>query len=150
MTEEKKKSVMSVVIYGVVLLATAAVLVTASLIINVRSTKHLKNEMNETQQGAARVQTTLINVQEENETLRGMLEDANNRIAELKKQNEEMTTAAEQDTERINSLSAISKAGMHILNRRFSRAREQLELVNTEVLEEDELAAYKRLCGRVY
>lgn len=150
MTEDKKKSVMSVVIYGAVLFAVAALLITMSIIINVRNTKRLENEVDVTQQGAQRAQTTLVNIQEENETLRGLLEDANNRVDNLKKKNEELTSQAEADAERIASLDAIAAAGMDIINGRFSAAREQLSLVDTEILTEEELEAYERMYKRVH
>lgn len=149
MSDDKRKSVMSVVIYGAVLFAVAALLVTMSLIINVRNTKRLENEMDEAQQGAARAQTTLVSVQEENETLRGMLDDANDRIAELKEKNAGLSSEAELNEKRIASLDAIAAAGMDILNSRYSLARDQLALVDTSVLTEDEMAAYERMYKRV-
>ena len=150
MTEDKKKSVMSVVIYGAVLFVVAALLITMSIIINVRNTKRLENEVDETQQGAQRAQTTLVNIQEENETLRQMINDANERVDEIKKQNDELTSQAELDAARIASLDAIAAAGMDIINGRYSLAREQLDLVDTEILTEDELAAYERMYKRVH
>ena len=150
MTEEKKRSVMSVVIYGAVLFVVAALLITMSLVINVRNTKRLENEVDVTQQGAQRAQTTLVNIQEENETLRGLVEDANDRVSEIKKQNEELAAQAEADAARIASLDAIAAAGMHIINGKYSLAREQLDLVDPEVLTEDETAAYERMYSRVH
>lgn len=150
MTEEKKKSVMSVAIYGAVLFVVAALLITMSIIINVRNTERLENEVDITQQGAQRAQTTLVNIQEENEALRGLIEDANNRVSEIEKQNEELSSQAELDAARIASLDAIAAAGMHIINGKYSLAREQLDLVDTEILTEDELAAYERMYKRVH
>ena len=150
MTEEKKRSVMSVVIYGAVLFVVAALLITMSLVINVRNTQRLENEVDVTQQGAQRAQTTLVNIQEENETLRGLVEDANDRVSEIKKQNEELAAQAEADAARIASLDAIAAAGMHIINGKYSLAREQLDLVDPEVLTEDETAAYERMYSRVH
>lgn len=150
MTEEKKKSVMSVVIYGAVLFVVAALLITMSIIINVRNTERLENEVDQTQQGAQRAQTTLVNIQEENETLRKMIDDANARVDEIKAQNEELSSQAEADAARIASLDAIAAAGMHIINGKYSLAREQLDLVDTEILTEDELAAYERMYKRVH
>ena len=150
MTEEKKKSVMSVVIYGAVLFVVAALLITMSIIINVRNTKRLENEVDQTQQGAQRAQTTLVNIQEENETLRRLVDEANANIDKLKKQNDELSSQAEEDAARITSLDAIAAAGMDIINGRFSAAREQLSLVDTEVLTEEELAAYERMYKRVH
>ncbi|MBQ6553407.1 MAG: hypothetical protein IJL83_07335 [Clostridia bacterium] len=150
MTEEKKKSVMSVVIYGAVLFVVAALLITMSLIINVRNTKRLENEVDVTQQGAQRAQTTLVNIQQENDTLRKLVADANNRIDEITAQNDELSSQAEADAARIASLDAIASAGMHIINGKYSLAREQLDLVDTEILTEDELAAYERMYKRVH
>lgn len=150
MTEDKKKSVMSVVIYGAVLFVVAALLITMSLIINVRNTKRLENEVDETQQGAQRAQTTLVNIQEENEALRKLVNDANARVDEIKAQNEELSSQAEADAARIASLDAIAAAGMHIINGKYSLAREQLDLVDTELLTEEETAAYERMYTRVH
>lgn len=150
MTEEKKKSVMSVVIYGAVLFVVAALLITMSLIINVRNTKRLENEVDVTQQGAQRAQTTLVNIQQENDTLRKLVAEANNRIDEITAQNDELSSQAEADAARIASLDAIASAGMHIINGKYSLAREQLDLVDTEILTEDELAAYERMYKRVH
>ena len=150
MSEDKRKSVMSVVIYGAVLLIVAALLITMSIIINVRNTERLENEVDQTQQGAQRAQTTLVNIQEENEALRKLVEDANNRVEAIKKQNEELTSQAEADASRIASLDAIAAAGMDIINGKYSLAREQLDLVDTEALTEDELAAYERMYTRVH
>ena len=150
MTEEKKKSVMAVVIYGAVLFVVAALLITMSIIINVRNTKRLENEVDVTQQGAQRAQTTLVNIQQENETLRALVADANARVDEIKERNDELSSQAEADAARIASLDAIANAGMHIINGKYSLAREQLDLVDTEILTEDELAAYNRMYSRVH
>ncbi|MBO4583491.1 MAG: hypothetical protein IKZ81_05570 [Clostridia bacterium] len=150
MSEDKRKSVMSVVIYGAVLFIVAALLITMSIIINVRNTERLENEVDETQQGAQRAQTTLVNIQEENEALRKMINEANDRVDAIKKQNEELSAQAEADAKRIASLDAIAAAGMDIINGRYSLAREQLDLVDTELLTEDELAAYERMYTRVH
>lgn len=150
MTEEKKRSVMSVVIYGAVLFVVAALLITMSLIINVRNTRRLESEVDETQQGAQRAQTTLVNIQDENETLRRMIGEANDRVSEIKKQNEELSSQAEADAARIASLDAIAAAGMHIINGKYSLAREQLDLVDVETLTEEETAAYERMYSRVH
>ena len=150
MSEDKRKSVMSVVIYGAVLFIVAALLITMSIIINVRNTERLENEVDETQQGAQRAQTSLVNIQEENETLRKMINEANDRVDAIKKQNEELSAQAEVDAKRIESLDAIAAAGMDIINGRYSLAREQLDLVDTELLTEDELAAYERMYTRVH
>lgn len=150
MTEEKKKSVMSVVIYGAVLFVVAALLITMSLIINVRNTKRLENEVDVTQQGAQRAQTTLVNIQQENDTLRKLVADANNRIDEITAQNDELSSQAEADAARIASLDAIASAGMHIINGKYSLAREQLDLVDVELLTEEETAAYERMYKRVH
>ncbi len=150
MTEEKKKSVMAVVIYGAVLFVVAALLITMSIIINVRNTKRLENEVDVTQQGAQRAQTTLVNIQQENETLRALVADANARVDEIKERNDELSSQAEADAARIASLDAIAAAGMHIINGKYSLAREQLDLVDTEILTEDELAAYNRMYSRVH
>ena len=150
MTEEKKKSVMAVVIYGAVLFVVAALLITMSIIINVRNTERLENEVDITQQGAERAQTTLVNIQEENEALRKLINEANARVDEIKAQNEELSSQAEADAAHIASLDALAAAGMHIINGKFSLAREQLDLVNVELLTEDELAAYERMYSRVH
>jgi regulator of replication initiation timing len=150
MTEEKKKSVMAVVIYGAVLFVVAALLITMSIIINVRNTKRLENQVDVTQQGAERAQTTLVNIQEENEALRKLINEANARVDEIKAQNEELSSQAEADAAHIASLDALAAAGMHIINGKFSLAREQLDLVNVELLTEDELAAYERMYSRVH
>lgn len=150
MTEEKKKSVMAVVIYGAVLFVVAALLITMSIIINVRNTKRLENEVDVTQQGAQRAQTTLVNIQQENEALRALVADANARVDEIKERNDELSSQAEADAARIASLDAIAAAGMHIINGKYSLAREQLDLVDTEILTEDELAAYNRMYSRVH
>ena len=150
MTDEKRKSVISVVIYGAVLFVVAALLITMSIIINVRNTERLENEVDQTQQGAQRAQTTLVNIQEENETLRGLVEDANNRVEAIKKENEELSSQAESDAARIASLDAIAAAGMHIINGKYSLAREQLDLVDTEILTEEELESYERMYTRVH
>lgn len=150
MTEEKKKSVMAVVIYGAVLFVVAALLITMSIIINVRNTERLENEVDVTQQGAERAQTTLVNIQEENEALRKLINEANARVDEIKAQNEELSSQAEADAAHIASLDALAAAGMHIINGKFSLAREQLDLVNVELLTEDELAAYERMYSRVH
>ena len=150
MTEERKKSIMSVVIYGAVLFVVAALLITMSLIINVRNTRRLENEVDVTQQGAQRAQTTLVNIQQENETLRKLVTEANARVDEIKAQNDELSSQAEADAARIASLDAIANAGMHIINGKYSLAREQLDLVDTEILTEDELAAYERMYKRVH
>ena len=150
MTEDKKKSVMSVVIYGAVLFVVAALLITMSLIINVRNTKRLENEVDVTQQGAQRAQTTLVNIQEENAALRKLVSEANARVDEIKAQNDELSSQAETDAARIASLDAIAAAGMHIINGKYSLAREQLDLVDTEVLTEEETAAYERMYSRVH
>ncbi len=141
---------MSVVIYGAVLFVVAALLITMSLIINVRNTKRLENEVDVTQQGAQRAQTTLVNIQQENDTLRKLVAEANNRIDEITAQNDELSSQAEADAARIASLDAIASAGMHIINGKYSLAREQLDLVDTEILTEDELAAYERMYKRVH
>lgn len=150
MTEEKKKSVMAVVIYGAVLFVVAALLITMSIIINVRNTERLENQVDVTQQGAERAQTTLVNIQEENEALRKLINEANARVDEIKAQNEELSSQAEADAAHIASLDALAAAGMHIINGKFSLAREQLDLVNVELLTEDELAAYERMYSRVH
>ncbi|MBO4934957.1 MAG: hypothetical protein J5441_07330 [Clostridia bacterium] len=150
MTEEKKKSVMAVVIYGAVLFVVAALLITMSIIINVRNTERLENQVDVTQQGAERAQTTLVNIQEENEALRKLINEANARVDEIKAQNEELSSPAEADAAHIASLDALAAAGMHIINGKFSLAREQLDLVNVELLTEDELAAYERMYSRVH
>lgn len=150
MTEEKKKSVMAVVIYGAVLFVVAALLITMSIIINVRNTERLENQVDVTQQGAERAQTTLVNIQEENEALRKLVNEANARVDEIKAQNEELSSQAEADAAHIASLDALAAAGMHIINGKFSLAREQLNLVNVELLTEDELAAYERMYSRVH
>ena len=150
MTEEKKKSVMAVVIYGAVLFVAAALLITMSIIINVRNTERLENQVDVTQQGAERAQTTLVNIQEENEALRKLVNEANARVDEIKAQNEELSSQAEADAAHIASLDALAAAGMHIINGKFSLAREQLDLVNVELLTEDELAAYERMYSRVH
>ena len=105
---------------------------------------------NVTQQGAQRAQTTLVNIQQENDTLRKLVADANNRIDEITAQNDELSSQAEADAARIASLDAIASAGMHIINGKYSLAREQLDLVDTEILTEDELAAYERMYKRVH
>ena len=145
MSEDKKKSVLSVVIYGAVLLIIAALLITMSIIINVRNTRRLENEVDITKENA---QTRIMNVQEQNEQLKKAVDEAKTNIDKLSAQKDVLTEQAEIYEKRIESLDALASAGMYICKGRSSYrlAHEQLALVDEELLTDEELEAYEQMC----
>ena len=150
MSEDKKKSVMSVVIYGAVLFSVAALLVIMSLIINVRNTKRLETQIDKTEQGAATVQTTLVNVQEENRTLRSLLESANDRNDNLKSYVTIIEERIAKAEARAEALALLAQANTHVLNSKYAKAREVFETIDTAALTLDDMTAYERLQKRLY
>lgn len=150
MSEDKKKSVMSVVVYGAVLFTVAALLVVMSLIINVKNTQRLEDEIDETQQGAATAQTTLVNVQEENRTLRELLNSANKRNDNLKNRVAAIEEKLAKADARLEALSLLAEANTHVLNSKYTLARGVFETIDATALTKDDMVAYERLQKRLY
>lgn len=150
MSEDKKKSVMSVVVYGAVLFAVAALLVVMSLLINVRYTKKLESQIDKTEQEGQTVQTTLVNVQEENRTLRELLNSANSRNENLKNYVTSVEGKLEVAEKRLAALSALAEANTHVLNSKYTLAREVFETIDVTALTEEDTVAYERLKKRLY
>jgi len=143
MPDDKRKSIGFVVLYGILLFAVAGVLIAISLYIHSRSESHT-NEIRSTQQ------TTLKNVQDENATLRQLVDDLNLNAAEKAKEIERLVDEIAMQGKHAEMLSAMSIAYMHCLNNRFSLARDMFETINPEHFTEDELASYERLKLRIY
>ena len=150
MSEDKKKSVMSVVIYGAVLFAVAALLVVMSLIINVKHTNRLENQIDKTEQGAATAQTTLVNVQQENKTLRELLASANTRNENMKKYVAIVEERIAQAEARSEALALLAQANTHVLNSKYTKAREVFETIDVTALTAEDMEAYERLQKRLY
>lgn len=150
MSEDKKKSVISVVIYGAVLFSVAAILVVASILINYSYTRKLENQIDQTEQQGQTVQTTLVNVQEENRTLRELLNSANDRNENLKNYVTAVEAKIEAAEKRIEALSALAEANTHVLNSKYTKAREVFETIDVTALTEEDSVAYERLKKRLY
>lgn len=150
MSEGKKKSILSVVVYGAVLLIVAVSLIVMSLVINYKNTKRLEDEMDETQQGAAVTRSSLVNIQQENDQLKKMVDDAKAKQKEAEdalKENEELL---EQSQAHIEALDHLATANMYSTKGKHSKAREELGLIDTEILTEEELEAYNTLYKRLH
>lgn len=150
MSEAKKKSVLSVVIYGAVLIVVAVALITMSLLINYKNTKKLENEMTETQQGAAITRSSLVNIQQENDQLKKMLDEANEKLKNAEITMTENAQKLAENKSHIEALDHLATANMYNIKGKRSKAREELELVNTSILTEEELEAYNTLYNRLY
>ena len=150
MTDDKRKSVRFVLIYGLALFVIAGVLVGISLFIHVLNTNRLQSEIDNTQQGYVNTQNTLKNVQEENAALLLLIDDANSRAAETEKENAALTEQNEQLQKHIDSLAAMATASRYIIDGQFSLARESLSLADTTLLTEAETEAYNRMYSRLY